>query len=159
MKDRRTHLTSITARLDAVANIVEKHNPKIALAIDLISDRFEKRADEKTENYIDEILEKNLDHVEFLKEKMNKADLKVQQTKLPKMFSEIVDKAKKLYPEKGHDYHGSGYISQTMPSELWDKFSKKFDDLDQFEIVDLIDEMEKWAKDKIRDLNDELKKG
>ena len=76
------HTGLLTARLDQIASDLEKYDPKLALIIDQVSDRLEKKASNVGEPEIKKAIENFLKSIELLVGQDKIKDIKTKATQL-----------------------------------------------------------------------------
>jgi len=156
----RSRLTNrLTAHLDEIADELEQVDPRVALALDQVSDGLEKTA----AGYYEKLLIDDGKHkteiksmFKYMMDPIKEAEDRWENTDLPYDMDKIVEYAKKVY-DPNDDYHGVNFIRQTLPREDFQNFSEgKFSDPEEF--LKVLKKLEDWAKKSISDLKAEAKK-
>ena len=114
MRTRLTKIASLTARLDAVADEIQKHDPKMALAIDRVSDRIEGRT-------------ASMDFKDF-REKLNKIFIKHGFKPEGKVSLGLGDSIRVFHKESEHEYEvriWRGTFGNTYDFSMEDVNTKK----------------------------------
>lgn len=132
--------------LEPISNIIRSLLKKDAVA----------ESTGQSKQQFEDILEKWLKSLDRVKEETDKVIRRTEQSKLPEMVDQIVKKAEQAF-EKGDDYYGASYISQTLDPKLWEKFTKGYDTMTYWQMSDVLEDMEKWAQKSLKDLDDHIK--
>jgi len=152
---------TIVERLDKIASELEQIDPRVALALDKVSDQLEKIA--APAGYYEKLLIDDGKHktemrnmFKYMMDPIKEAENRWENSDLPYDMDKIVEYAKKVY-DPDDDYHGVNFIRQTMPREDFQNFSEgKFSDPEEF--LKVLKKLEDWAKKSISDLKAEAKK-
>ena len=157
--------SGIADRLDEIAAAVQGSDPKIALAIDQVSDRLEKFSSAMNAGYWKKFIDslwgtvhkKWFEHQEKVEDKTDLLDAKhdLYETKIGELFDRIVELSQKMFPtfprQDGRE------LKQSLSSELreaWNTFANAgWKDTEDY--ANNVKEIEDWAKGKIRDLKNE----